>query len=124
MDVFVVTHSPIWLETSPGMKERRVTTDVWRIFSEAKGSALFHNTALDQICDYYIAKGILTGRAWTFTDGCRGQYKGKRNFRRIAEFPSKHPIPEANDAPTDARSYGKHDPCMPPPCKVTPCGMQ
>ena len=25
-----------------------------------------------------------------FTDGCRGQYKGRRNFHRIASFPSEH----------------------------------
>jgi hypothetical protein len=39
MDVFVVTHSPRVNESG----ERRVTTDIWRIFSVAKGSALFHN---------------------------------------------------------------------------------
>mmetsp|Transcript_38432 Transcript_38432/g.63664 ORF Transcript_38432/g.63664 Transcript_38432/m.63664 type:complete len:696 (+) Transcript_38432:3650-5737(+) len=28
--------------------------------------------------------------AWLFTDGCRAQYKGKRNFRRISTFAHEH----------------------------------
>jgi hypothetical protein len=51
IDVFVVTHSP---RMEGG--ERVVDTDVWRIFSEAKGSALFHNAALDLIVEHYREK--------------------------------------------------------------------
>ena len=50
MDIFVVTHSPRTESTG----ERRVTTDIWRIFSEAKGSALFHTPGLDDIVAYYV----------------------------------------------------------------------
>ena len=35
-----------------------MTTDVWRIFSEAKGSSLFHNQALDDI----VRCSLLTAR--------------------------------------------------------------
>ena len=83
MDVFIVTHSPR-IENG----ERIVTTDVWRIFSEAKGSALFHNQALDDIVTYYCKQLGLT-RVYVFSDGCRSQYKGKKNFARIAQFPSR-----------------------------------
>ena len=85
MDVFVVTHSPRVVD---GV--RQVTTDVWRIFSEAKGSSLFHNQALDDIVKHY--QGVLPNelrRIYVFSDGCRSQYKGKKNFVRVAQFPSR-----------------------------------
>jgi hypothetical protein len=69
MDVFIVTHSPRIDENN----ERVVTTDVWRIFSEAKGSALFHNKGLDDIVKYYRERLGLK-RAYVFSDGCRSQY--------------------------------------------------
>lgn len=69
--------------------KRKVTTDVWRIFSEAKGSSLFHNKALDHITQYYNEKLGLLERIFVFSDGCRGQYKGKRNFLCIAKFLSR-----------------------------------
>lgn len=83
--VYVVTHSPRTDDTG----ERVVTTDIWRIFSEVKGDSLFHNTALAQIVEFYKERLDLE-RVHVFTDGCRGQYKGKRNFCRIASFPSEH----------------------------------
>ena len=64
MAVFVVTHSPVEDELT---SERSVTTDIWRVFSEAKGSSHFHNKALAQIVDYYQVKLGLT-------DGCCAQY--------------------------------------------------
>ena len=66
--VFIVTHSPREVNG-----ERVVTTDVWRIFSEAKGSALFHNKALDDIVKYYSERLDLK-RVYVFSDGCRSQY--------------------------------------------------
>ena len=84
MDVFIVTHSPHELESG----ERVVTTDVWRFFSEAKGSSLFHNTALDDVVKHYRERLGLK-RVYVFSDGCRSQYKGKRNFRCIATFASR-----------------------------------
>jgi hypothetical protein len=83
MDVFIVTHSPHEVNG-----KRVVTTDVWRIFSEAKGSALFHNQALDDIVTYYLERFGLK-RVSVFSDGCRAQYKGKNNFARVAQFPSR-----------------------------------
>ena len=70
MAVFVVTHSPV-IDEETG--ERSVTTDIWRIFSEAKGSSQFHNKALSQIVDYYQEKLGLTD-VFVFSDGCRSQY--------------------------------------------------
>jgi len=81
--VYVVTHSP---GVDDG--ERTVYTDVWRMFSEMKGDALFHNTALSHIVEYYANELPGLEQAHVFTDGCRGQYKGRRNFAKIAAFPS------------------------------------
>ena len=92
--------------------ERIFTTHIWRIFSEVKGDALFHNTALSQIVEYYKER-LSIRQVHVFTDGCRGQYKGKRTFQRIASFPSEHlisrqtstaapPSPDAPAAPAAA----------------------
>jgi hypothetical protein len=78
-----VTHSP---RVEEG--ERVVTTDVWRVFSEVKGDSNFHNTALSQIVGHYKEKIPDLRQAHVFTDGCRAQYKGRRNFLKIAGFPS------------------------------------
>ena len=64
-----------------------------------------------------------------FTDGCRGQYKGKRNFNRIAQFPSNHPVTwvpgpivrGVNIIHRFAASHhfkGTHDACAAPCVKV------
>lgn len=84
--VYVVTHSP----GVDGDGERTVSTDVWRMFSEMKGDALFHNTALAHSVDYYANELPALEQAHVFTDGCRSQYKGRRNFAKIAAFPSVH----------------------------------
>ena len=84
MDVFVVTRIVF---NSAG--KRQYITDVWRIFSAAKGSSGFHNQCLEQIVEYYRTV-ISLEIVWVFTDGCRGQYKGKRNFRRISTFAFDH----------------------------------
>ena len=83
MDVFVLTYS----RQEDG--KRVVYTEVVRVISEAKGNTHFHNVALKQIVEYM--KTIVPGlkRIYLFTDGCKGQYKGRRNFARIAEFPSQ-----------------------------------
>ena len=104
MDVFIVTHSPL-IENG----ERVVTTDVWRIFSEAKGSALFHNQALDDIVNYYRTRLGLT-RVYIFSDGCRSQYKGKKNFARIAQFPSRiHGVKLVHRFAASHHFKGPHD---------------
>ena len=106
MAVFCVTHSPVDDPTtgeqlsplsqpsspftfvcSSGV--RTVTTDVWRAISKAKHNHLFHNVALDLIAEHYRQKlGARFIHLWT--DGCRGQYKGRRNFYEISQFPHKH----------------------------------
>jgi hypothetical protein len=73
MDVFAVTHSPRVNESG----ERRVTTDIWRIFSVAKGSALFHNQGLDDIVAYY-SKSMEVSRVFVFSDGAAASTKGGR----------------------------------------------
>ena len=81
---------------------------MWRIFSAAKGSSGFHNQCLDQIVEYYRSV-ISLAIVWVCTDGCRGQYKGKRNFRRISTFASEHS--KASHVPRDpTESYVSSSP--------------
>ena len=69
------------------MGEQCMTTNVWRIFSEAKGSVLFHNQGLDNIVAYYAkTKKMALTRVFVFSDGCRRQYKGRNNFVCVAQF--------------------------------------
>lgn len=104
MDVFVVTHSPR-IENG----KRKVTTDIWRIFSEAKGSSLFHNTALNHITVHYRER-LQLQRIFLFSDGCRAQYKGKRNFLCIAQFPSQlHCIQLVHRFAASHHFKGPHD---------------
>jgi hypothetical protein len=66
MDNFAVTHSP----QTKSAGERRVTIDIWRIFSEAKGSGLFHNQGLDDIVAYYAkTKKMDLMRVFVFARG-------------------------------------------------------
>ena len=104
MDVFVVTHSPRWENGA-----RKVTTDIWRIFSEAKGSSLFHNQALNHIAEYYHER-LQLQHIFLFSDGCRAQYKGKRNFLCIAQFPSRlHGIKLVHRFAASHHFKGPHD---------------
>ena len=85
MDVFVVTRVVI----DKAERTRTYVTDVWRIFSAAKGSSAFHNECLRQITEFY--RGVIAlAVVYVCTDGCRGQYKGKRNFYKISTFASEH----------------------------------
>ena len=111
IDVFVVTRVVI----DKVAHTRTYVTDVWRIFSAAKGSSAFHNECLRQITEFY--RGVIAlVIVYVCTDGCRGQYKGKRNFYKISTFASEHskdscvlgPIPmvhaasyETSHAPTN-----------------------
>ena len=93
IDVFVVTRVG---SNSDG--KLTYITDVWRIFSAAKGSSSFHNQCLSQIVEYYrTVIGLKV--VWVFTDGCRGQYKGKRNFYRLSTFAMDHSKATYNPAP-------------------------
>jgi hypothetical protein len=84
MDVFVITY----FREEDG--KRVACTEVVRVISEAKGGTHFHNVALKQIVEYLKTIIPSLKRVYTFTDGCKGQYKGRKNFARIAEFPSQH----------------------------------
>ena len=73
MDVFVVLHSPVFTTDEKGKEVRSVTTDVWRVVSEAKSGWLHHNKALDMIADHYLEKLPHLKRVSLWTDGCRGK---------------------------------------------------
>ena len=84
MDVFVIT----WARIEAG--QRKLSTEVVRVISEAKGNAHFHNEALKLIANYLKTVVPSLKCIFVFTDGCKAQYKGRKNFGRIAQFPSQH----------------------------------
>ena len=79
-------------------------TDVWRIFSAAKGSSAFHNKCLWQIVQFYRGVIELTVTL-VFTDGCRGQYKGRRNFHCLSLFASQHTAATYEPGPVPMSCY-------------------
>ena len=62
------------------------------LFFLAQGAnACNHNHALDHLVKYYIDK--FPGKTIRFiitTDGCRGQYAGRKNFAKMASFSARH----------------------------------
>lgn len=85
MMVALVHHSP----DENGEHE----TDAWLfVSSDANHDFDFHHAAMEVIFKYYLTgegSAALAGVLWPlvhiFTDGCGEQYKGKRNFRAVAQ---------------------------------------
>ncbi len=86
--VALVLHSPC--ERPPEGCPRPVQCDVWRIWSQAKGDAAWHQMALKHIAAHYKG-GKVPGlkRIKLSTDGQRSQFKGRINLGATAELP--HP---------------------------------
>ena len=65
--------------------------DVWRIWSQKKGNAAFHQMAMREIGPYYKVAGKvpLLELMKVKSDGQRSQYKGRLNLGAMAELP--HP---------------------------------
>lgn len=108
MDVFVVTRVVFDAEGKPTF-----ITDVWRIFSAAKGSSAFHNACLHQITEYYRTVMQLE-LVYVCTDGCRGQYKGRRNFYKISTFAKEHAAATFVLGPIPMGMFGCHRSPHPP----------
>ena len=70
--------------------ERAVKCDYWRIWSNQKSNATFHDKALRDIGLHYINSGKVPGLAHVivWSNGQRSQYKGEKNFGRIVEWPN------------------------------------
>ena len=69
---------------------RPVRCDVWRIWSQKKGNAAWHQKALKEIGQYYKCDkvpGLTTIKLKS--DGQRAQFKGHKNLGATAEWP--HP---------------------------------
>ena len=86
--VALVLHSPAPMARNEG-EEREVKCDYWRIWSNKKGDAAFHDKAMREIAEYYRSNGIVPElrRLKIWSDGQRAQYKGRKNFGRMAEWP-------------------------------------
>ena len=69
---------------------RSVICDVWRIWSQKKGNAAWHQKALKEIATYYRDGDVPDlERVGVKSDGQRDQFKGQRNLGLTAEWP--HP---------------------------------
>ena len=82
-------------ETIPTHKKNVWTNDVWHFWRPSDGTkganACNHNHALDRLVKYYQAKFPgRTIRIVITTDGCRGQYMGRKNFAALARFAERH----------------------------------
>lgn len=88
MAVFVLTYRAPEEGHAPGEGMHKTYTEVLRVISEAKGNTHFHNIALQDVVTYLKSTIPSLRQVYLFTDGCKGQYKGRKNFARIAEFPS------------------------------------
>lgn len=100
--VSLVLHSPSprVIETdSMGRKifrPRDVKCDVWRIWSQAKGNAAWHQKAMKDIAKYYKSTAVPhLKRLKVKTDGQRAQFAGQKNLGQVAEWP--HPAVEGAD---------------------------
>lgn len=88
--VALVLHSPEPLPADHTGKEREVVCDYWRIWINQKGDAAAHHVAMEDIRRHYKA-GSVPGlqRMKVYSDGQRAQYKGRKNFGRMAQWPGK-----------------------------------
>ena len=84
--VALVLHSPGERPAEGGA--RPVQCDVWRIWSQGKGDAAWHQFALKSIAQHYKS-GSVPGlkRILVSSDGQRSQFKGKLNLGATAELP-------------------------------------
>jgi len=101
-----------------GVWVRRLDTECWFFigpttskFKEA--DSFFHNVATEELVQHYKAQFDELGDALDllllFTDGCGGQYKGRKNFKRIAEFKQKWGIDLMHCFSVTAHGKGFHD---------------
>jgi hypothetical protein len=123
-EVNVVAFNPRWVEDDeePGKFKRLIDVHVWFAigattskFKEADSH--FHNLVLSKIIEYYKEHlPSLCGdpllklrRALVFTDGCKGQYKGRFNFKRIAEYTKTMGVEVHHAFAATAHFKGFHD---------------
>ncbi|CAN0020459.1 unnamed protein product, partial [Pylaiella littoralis] len=92
-------------------------TDAWMFLSADPNHDFdFHHAAMDVIFEYYITgagsaatAGIAAPRVHMFTDGCGKQYKGKRNFRAVAQSLYRLGIRLFNNFAVTSHFKGAHD---------------
>jgi hypothetical protein len=64
------------------------TCDIWRFWSQKKGNAAFHQTAMKEIAPHHKATTVPSLELVKLkSDGQRAQYKGRKNFGQMAEWP-------------------------------------
>ena len=83
--VAVVNSSGSGSDSSSGdPKPRPVKCDVWRVWSQKKGNAAFHQMAMKEIAAYYKQNVLPELRSVKLkTDGQRSQFKGHKNLCEV-----------------------------------------
>jgi hypothetical protein len=78
--VALVLHSPEPLCCAEPGAARPVKCDIWRVFSNAKPSAMVHQMVMRRVAEHY--KALIPTLEWMHlkTDGCASQFKGRFNF--------------------------------------------
>ena len=75
---------------SSSLGPRPVICDVWRMWSQKKGNASWHQDAMKEIALYYKQDEVPALKTvHVITDGQRSQYKGRKNLGAMAEWPYK-----------------------------------
>jgi hypothetical protein len=113
-EVFVVALNP-----KDGPDGRTLDAHVWFAIGPTasklkEADSHFHNAVLTRILDHYMKElegitGEVLRRVLTCTDGCKGQYKGRFNFKKIAGYAQSHGITFANCFAATAHFKGFHD---------------
>jgi hypothetical protein len=119
-EVNVVAFNPRWVkDEETGKLVRALDVHVWFAigpttskFKEADSH--FHNVVLSKIIDYYkvfLPEHFRTELRFVLicTDGCKGQYKGRFNFKRIAEYAKTKGVAVLHAFAATAHFKGFHD---------------
>jgi hypothetical protein len=90
--VILALHNPKPL-VAGSTEEREVTCDYWRFWCNHKGDAPTYHQALKIVARHYRAGAVPLLKAMKmWSDGQRAQFKGRKNFGRMALLPKPPPL--------------------------------
>ena len=104
--VILVLHSPKPL-VAGSSEEREVTCDYWRFWCNHKGDAPTYHQALKLIARHYrrsVVPRLLKIKVWS--DGQRAQFKGRKNYGRMALLAK--PPPRGEEISTTHNFFESH----------------
>ena len=91
--VYIVSHSPRIIILPNGEPKRVQDNDTWYFASNhgeiLKSNSFYHRQCCDTIMKHYYDIGLTIRHVNMFTDGCGGQYKGRRNVWSLSTLLSQ-----------------------------------